>query len=95
MVKVSHETPLCLLEDSRLFNDYDYCLPHLLDQEPGYQEYFRKARSSKVAILSWTIHLHELGHAYDDWIVSYTGYSVLYARMNLSYLMFGKIEINQ
>ena len=40
MIKVSHETPLCLLEDSRLFNDYDYCLPHLLDQEQGYQDYF-------------------------------------------------------
>ena len=40
MIKVSHETPLCLLDDSRLFNDYDYCLPHLLDQEQGYQDYF-------------------------------------------------------
>ncbi len=38
MIKVSHETPLCLLDDSRLFNDYDYCLPHLLDQEQGYQD---------------------------------------------------------
>ena len=33
MVKVSHETPLCLLGDSEKFNDYDYCLPHLLDEE--------------------------------------------------------------
>jgi hypothetical protein len=47
MVKVSHETPLCLLEDSRLFNDYDYCLPHLLDEEPGYLEYFRKAKAAR------------------------------------------------
>ncbi len=35
-MKVSHETPYCLLEDSRFFNDYDYCLPHLLDEEPKY-----------------------------------------------------------
>ena len=26
-MKVSHETPLCLLNDSKRFNDYDYCLP--------------------------------------------------------------------
>ena len=31
MIKVSHEVPINLLEKSKLFNDYDYCLPHLLD----------------------------------------------------------------
>jgi hypothetical protein len=46
MIKVSHETPLCLLDDSRLFNDYDYCLPHLLDQEQGYQD-------TKVMTVTW------------------------------------------
>ncbi len=30
-VKISHEVPFCLLEKSREFNDYDYCLPHLMD----------------------------------------------------------------
>lgn len=43
-MKISHETPMCLLEDSRKFNDYDYCLPHLLDEEPKYLEYFQKAK---------------------------------------------------
>ena len=40
MIKISHETPLCLLKDSLNFNDYDYCLPHLLDEEEGYEEFF-------------------------------------------------------
>jgi len=30
-MKVSHEVPRCLLTASEEFNDYDYCLPHLLD----------------------------------------------------------------
>ena len=39
--KVSHEVPLQLLSDSKQFNDYDYCLPHLLDIHPEYEDYFR------------------------------------------------------
>jgi len=65
MIKVSHETPLCLLEDSRLFNDYDYCLPHLLDQEQGYQDYFlTSVAQGRYVIMDNS--LHELGHAYDE-----------------------------
>ena len=65
MIKVSHETPLCLLDDSRMFNDYDYCLPHLLDEEPGYLEYFRKAKAAGRYIIMDNS-LHELGEAYDS-----------------------------
>ena len=65
MIKVSHETPLCLLEDSRLFNDYDYCLPHLLDQEQGYQDYFLTSVAQHRYIIMDNS-LHELGHAYDE-----------------------------
>ncbi len=65
MIKVSHETPLCLLDDSRLFNDYDYCLPHLLDQEQGYQDYFLTSVSQGRYIIMDNS-LHELGHAYDE-----------------------------
>jgi hypothetical protein len=32
-IKISHEVPFCLLEQSREFNDYDYCLPHLMDEK--------------------------------------------------------------
>ena len=65
MIKVSHETPLCLLEDSIRFNDYDYALPHLFDEEPGYLEYFKNAKS-KGRYIIMDNSLHELGHAYDS-----------------------------
>ena len=64
MIKVSHETPLCLLGDSKNFNDYDYCLPHLLDEEEGYEEYFRQAKEEGRYIIMDNS-LHELGSAYD------------------------------
>ena len=63
-MKVSHETPLCLLEDSLKFNDYDYCLPHLLDEEPAYLDYFLKAKSEGRYIIMDNS-LHELGEAYN------------------------------
>ena len=43
-IKVNHEVPRSLLSSSYKFNDYDFCLPHLLDSEPGYLEYFLKAK---------------------------------------------------
>ena len=64
MVKISHETPLCLLEYSREFNNYDYALPHLFDSEPSYLEYFRKSKKMGRYIIMDNS-LHELGHAYD------------------------------
>ena len=64
MIKVSHETPLCLLGDSKNFNDYDYCLPHLLDEEEGYEEYFRQAKEEGRYIIMDNS-LHELGEAYN------------------------------
>ena len=63
-IKVSHETPMCLLEDSLKFNNYDYCLPHLLDEEPKYLEFFRKAKSNGRYIIMDNS-LHELGEAYN------------------------------
>ena len=63
-IKISHETPLCLLEDSKKFNDYDYCLPHLMDECPEYEEYFRQARKEGRYIIMDNS-LHELGEAYN------------------------------
>ena len=63
-MKVSHETPLCLLEDSKKFNDYDYCLPHLLDEEPAYLDYFLKAKAEGRYVIMDNS-LHELGEAYN------------------------------
>tara|TARA_R110000803_G_scaffold104861_4_gene173082 strand:+ start:255 stop:1046 length:792 start_codon:yes stop_codon:yes gene_type:complete len=63
-IKISHETPLCLLNDSRRFNDYDYCLPHLLDEEPGYLDYFLDSKKQGRYIIMDNS-LHELGKAYN------------------------------
>ncbi len=38
-MKVSHEVPIPYLNKSREFNDYCYCLPHLLDESEEYKDY--------------------------------------------------------
>ena len=63
-VKVSHEVPLAVLNISQTFNDYDYCLPHLLDSEYEYFKYFDQAKKDGRYIIMDNS-LHELGHAYE------------------------------
>ncbi len=64
MLKISHEVPRCLLTASPEFNDYDYCLPHLLDQDEEYKQYFIDARD-KGRYVIMDNSLHELGKAYN------------------------------
>ena len=65
MIKVSHEVPRCLLYDSEQFNDYDYALVHLLEEDETYREYFLEARDKgRYIILDNS--LHELGTAFND-----------------------------
>ena len=64
-IKISHEVPRCLLKASLEFNDYDYCLPHLLDQDEEYLQYFIDARD-KGRYVIMDNSLHELGVAYDS-----------------------------
>ena len=61
---ISHEVPKCLLTASPEFNDYDYCLPHLLDQDEEYKQYFLNAKLNGRYIIMDNS-LHELGEAYD------------------------------
>jgi hypothetical protein len=63
-MKVSHEVPRCLLTVSDKFNDYSYCLPHLLDQDEEYRQYFYDAKAKGCYIIMDNS-LHELGEAYD------------------------------
>ena len=63
-MKVSHEVPKVLLNNSREWNDYDYCLPHLLDQDEYYRDYFYNARKEGRYIIMDNS-LHELGEAYN------------------------------
>jgi hypothetical protein len=50
-MKISHELPLGLMHYGYEWNDYDYCLPHLIDQYEQYRLYFQKARLDKRFII--------------------------------------------
>jgi len=60
MVKISHEVPHCLLEKSLTFNDYQYCLPHLLEQSEQYKNHFIKCSKERIPIYLDNS-VHELG----------------------------------
>ena len=69
MVKVSHELPNNMLRMSKDINDYEYCLPHLLDNdndwEDIYTDHFLKAKKEGRYIIMDNS-LHELGEAYGE-----------------------------
>ena len=64
MFKVSHELPINMLDKSFEINDYEYCLPHLLDQNETYKKHFENAKESGSYIIMDNS-LHELGEAYN------------------------------
>ena len=64
MFKVSHELPTNMLDQSYEINDYEYCLPHLLDQNETYKNHFYQAKKDGRYIIMDNS-LHELGEAYD------------------------------
>ena len=63
-VKISHELPINCLHLSEKINDYEYCLPHLLDENKKYRQFFYKAKENGRYIIMDNS-LHELGEAYD------------------------------
>jgi hypothetical protein len=63
-VKINHETPLFLLENSLKFNDYHFVLPHLLDKSPEYLDFTLRVKKIGIYIIMDNS-LHELGEAYD------------------------------
>ena len=65
MPKTSHELPISMLSRSYDINDYEYCLPHLLDQNEIYKNHFYKAKKDGRYIIMDNS-LHELGVAYDS-----------------------------
>ena len=50
-MKISHELPLGLMHYGYEWNDYDYCLPHLIDYYEQYRLYFQKAKLDKRFII--------------------------------------------
>jgi hypothetical protein len=65
LVKVSHESPISILQTSTLYNDFDYALVHLFETHPKYYQYFKTAREvyNREVLLDNSI--FELGHAFD------------------------------
>lgn len=72
MIKVSHESPLSMLEASRTYNDYDYALVHLFETQPDYYKFFKDSiKMGRHVLLDNSI--FELGEAFDkvkyaEWI---------------------------
>ena len=65
MIKVSHESPLSMLEASRTYNDYDYALVHLFESQPDYYKFFKDSlKMGRHVILDNSI--FELGTAFDS-----------------------------
>jgi hypothetical protein len=50
-MKISHELPLSLMHYAYKWNDYDYCLPHLIDHYEQYRLFFQKSRLDKRFII--------------------------------------------
>ncbi len=65
MIKISHEVPLCLLESSRQFNDYDYALVHLFEQNREYYNFYKESlKQGRQVLLDNSI--FELEEAFDE-----------------------------
>lgn len=59
---ISHEVPISLLEKSKLFNDYDYCLLHLTYENEEYRNFYKQSvREGRKVLLDNS--LFELGDA--------------------------------
>jgi hypothetical protein len=50
-MKISHELPLDLIKYAYKWNDYDYCLPHLIDQYDEYRSFFEYSRLQRRFII--------------------------------------------
>jgi hypothetical protein len=64
-MKISHESPLCLLDRSRSYNDYDYALVHLFETEPTYYQFFKDSLAQGRHVLLDNS-IFELGTAFDS-----------------------------
>lgn len=71
MFAISHEVPMCLLEESRKFNDYDYALVHLFEKSSDYYNFYRKSlEMGRTVILDNSA--YELGEPFD--LIKYRAY---------------------
>jgi len=64
-IKISHEVPFCLLEQNLNWSDYQYCLPHLMEEDETYRNFFMQCKENGVEIYLDNS-LHELGASVGD-----------------------------
>jgi hypothetical protein len=64
-VKYSHEVPFCLLEHNLEWSSYQYCLPHLMEENEQYRDFFLRCAENGVEIYLDNS-LHELGASVPD-----------------------------
>ena len=64
-IKLSHEVPLCMLKESKSFNDYDYALVHLFEECPDYYQFYEDSvKEGRHVLLDNS--LFELGKAFEE-----------------------------
>tara|TARA_R110000796_G_scaffold155006_2_gene271698 strand:- start:130 stop:936 length:807 start_codon:yes stop_codon:yes gene_type:complete len=64
MIRIAHESPKSIFNEVQKYTDYDYCLVHLLDEDPEYFTQFEAAiRQGREVILDNSI--FELEEAFD------------------------------
>lgn len=64
MIEISHESPIKMLKESLKYNDYDYCLVHLLEKHKEYLDFYTKSIKTRKMYLDNSI--FELGKAFDS-----------------------------
>lgn len=64
-LRVSHESPISILQYSKEYNDFDYCLVHLCEKYPEYLDFFVLGRSVYSRDVLLDNSLFELGKAFD------------------------------
>jgi len=67
-ILISHESPICLLDKSLQYNDYDYCLVHLFEGDHAkkeYKDFFLKSKLNNREILLDNS-IFELGKAFES-----------------------------
>jgi len=65
LLKVSHESPISLLEQSRKYNDFDYALVHLFQKYPEYYNFFKASKNTYNREVLLDNSIFELGKAFD------------------------------
>lgn len=60
-ILINHETPFCMMNEMQTMTDYDYCLVHLIYENPGYKQYFIDAikKGRKVLLDNSVFELEE------------------------------------